>query len=242
MRKLLGTVAAVLFSASGSLAQDPSVAPGAQAGSTAGVHDWQGAYFGLHAGGSIAGDVSATISVNSGSITGDDRATGFLGGIQAGYNYQLDHLLFGIEGDFSLVNITASGAESGSLSGGATTARVGADIDWFATIRGRIGYVHDRILFYGTGGVAFNSLEGSLSYSSNELVPANASGRKFYYNVGWVIGAGIEGAIHDKWTLKTEYMYIDFMDQTDYSSNGIRVTGDFDQHVLRIGLNRKFSW
>ena len=65
-----------------------------------------------------------------------DGDSGFVGGVQLGYNWQTQQIVYGVEGDVSL---------SGSSS-----------IDWMASLRGRLGYlIQPRILAYGTAGVGF---------------------------------------------------------------------------------------
>ena len=78
---------------------------------------WRGLYGGVHLGN---------------ADTGGDN--GFVGGVQLGYNWQTQRIVYGVEGDISL-----SGAHS---------------IDWLASLRGRVGYlIQPRVLVYGTAGL-----------------------------------------------------------------------------------------
>jgi outer membrane immunogenic protein len=74
-------------------------------------------------------------------------------------------------------------------------------IDWFGTVRGRVGYAMDRALIYGTGGLAFGSVENR--YLDG---PANSFSEKCT-QTGWTAGAGIEYAFDDHWSAKAEYLY-----------------------------------
>ena len=76
------------------------------------------------------------------------KPSGFVGGAQAGYNFQQGQWVFGVEGD-----IQATGAED-------TFAPWKFSNPWFGTVRGRAGYALNNILFYGTGGLAFGDLRG----------------------------------------------------------------------------------
>ena len=76
------------------------------------------------------------------------KPSGFVGGVQAGYNWQNGPWVFGVEGD-----IQATGADD-------TFAPWKFSNPWFGTLRGRVGYAFNNVLFYGTGGLAFGELRG----------------------------------------------------------------------------------
>ena len=92
--------------------------------------------------------ISAAISAMPGarSTTIRPSPSGFAGGVQAGYNWQSGPWVFGIEGD-----LQASGADD-------TFAPWKFSNPWFGTVRGRVGYAFNNVLFYGTGGLAFGEL------------------------------------------------------------------------------------
>jgi outer membrane immunogenic protein len=100
-------------------------------------------------------------------------------------------------------------------------------IDWFGTVRGRVGYlITDQVLLYGTGGLAYGRVEvsgvtnvsGSVNTNVGSGLPpvipftsgANAFGDS-RTNFGFAVGAGIEGKISYRtgWTWKLEYLYLD---------------------------------
>ena len=95
---------------------------------------------------------------------------GFVGGGQLGYNYQIGSFVIGIEGDIqytdfgnkrqsgaiatAIPNANIAGVLPGAAGNVAFYNRQGSTSDYFGTVRGRIGYAFDRVLVYGTGGVA----------------------------------------------------------------------------------------
>lgn len=139
---------------------------------------------------------------------------GFLGGITAGINYQVDAFLFGVEAD-----ITAAGISD-------QIALEEYNIDWVGTVRGRIGYAFDRFVVYGTGGFAWTNAE----YSTGGLSDSSFHG-------GWTVGAGVEAALTSNISAKFEYLYMDFSDEL-YGGGGGYIEPDL--HTFRIGVNYRF--
>ena len=111
-------------------------------------------------------------------ITGTDTIAGGFGGGQLGYNFQFGSLVLGVEADLQGSNIAGSGANAifnplaggccnpdfaclpsysscpGGVPGGVCAGRNDLDVDWFGTVRGRLGYAFGNTLLYGTGGFA----------------------------------------------------------------------------------------
>ncbi len=81
------------------------------------------------------------------------KGTGsFFGGLQAGYNYTLpSHLVLGVEGDVSFPNTIRGNQTISSASIG--EANYGETVQYFGTLRGRIGYSFNNWLVYGTSGL-----------------------------------------------------------------------------------------
>ena len=195
---------------------------------------------GFYAGGNLGygwGDHSANFSsfqLNSGiePITMNDsyavKVKGPVGGLQLGYNWQpIGNWVIGIETD-----IQASGQNGHSVSQsfilstpGSLTAPTQFNpatsfeqsrIDWFGTVRGRLGYAWDRWLVYGTGGLAYGRISiGGVTTSSSfagQNPPAAFTGTST--NTGWTAGGGIEVLLKPNWSAKVEYLYIDLGDVT----------------------------
>jgi outer membrane immunogenic protein len=144
------------------------------------------------------------------------KPSGFVGGVQAGYNWQSGSFVFGLEGD-----IQATGAEE-------TFAPWKFSNPWFGTLRGRGGYAMNNILFFGTVGLAYGTLR-----AYNTLTGASQSST----DIGWTAGAGMEVALTRNWTARTEYLYVDLTDRP-YGVTG--VSNGLESHLLRLGVNFRF--
>jgi hemoglobin/transferrin/lactoferrin receptor protein len=201
--------------------------------------NWTGLYVGGYVGYTFAGiDGETTASDGTaGGIPATESASLNLKdmprGGQIGVNYQLDNgLVLGVEGDFAWS--TAYGQQvaistEGTLGDGSwRQAETEYSFDWSASLRGRIGYAFDRLLVYGTGGLAFMKEEQTRTqYQSNssasnpygnytqELFQENASATR----QGWTAGGGFEYALSRHWSLKGEYQYSGFGAESFLFSN-----------------------
>lgn len=200
--------------------------------------DWTGFYLGAHAGlGGGEFDSSYRIETEVGTMGGDvsDRAFGFFGGAQIGYNYQFaPNWVAGIEADFSASEIKTEHGESFLEDGYSSTYAV--EIDWFGTLRGRVGYAWDNVLFYGTGGAAY----GKIAYSDHDNAGFDEDASET--NWGWTAGAGVEYGITRNITLKTEYLYVDLgsLKATNFLYISDEIESEAAVHTLKAGLNYKF--
>ncbi|MGO9330018.1 MAG: outer membrane protein, partial [Steroidobacteraceae bacterium] len=104
----------------------------------------------------------------------------------------------------------------------------------FGTLRARFGYAFDRILVYGTGGVA----DGYVQAGFNPPATFDAAN-----NFGWIVGAGVEFAFADNWTAKVEYLYTDLGNMTCSTNCGpsVPVTVSLSENIVRAGVNFKFG-
>src|ERR1700691_5261315 len=114
---------------------------------------------------------------------------GVVGGGHLGYNYQVSQFVFGVEGDVE----GSSYDGTGTLLGGAAYDTPRAEIE--GSVRGRLGIAWDRVLFYGTGGVAFASIRNTVGLVGAAPAVSATTGR-----VGWTAGAGVEYAIDPNWS------------------------------------------
>jgi outer membrane immunogenic protein len=157
---------------------------------------------------------------------GGAHDTTFMGGGQAGYNWQVNRWVFGVEGDVDATRIRASlsrnafPAVAGAPPGlwGTVTANSTFNSDWMASIRGRVGITAGPMLFYGTGGVAF--ADSSVNTGWLYTPPANAipaliqpgpTGARSSQNlVGWTAGVGGEWMVNTNVSVGAEYRHSDF--------------------------------
>lgn len=147
---------------------------------------WTGFYVGANLGVAFANnDASIEYGDSEGPIEtlnfeGDDNT--WLAGVQVGYNWQKDGpWVFGIEGDVSFAD----------------------DIDYLATIRGRLGYAVGSTLIYATGGAAFIGFEDGFGDSQSET--------------GWVAGVGIEHKLRPNVSIGLEGLYYNFGGGEDFT-------------------------
>lgn len=177
---------------------------------------WQGAYVGVNGG---YGWVDS----------GLNQPDGWFGGGQLGYNWQHNRLVFGVEADIQGADMNDSVGFIGP--GGFSTAVT--DINWFSTLRGRVGLASGPALIYATGGVAFADIDTAMAFGNGTSVSDHG------VNTGYVVGAGVEWAFAPRWSMKAEYLYMDFGDQTLAGTGGVAVV-DTDAQTMRVGLNYKF--
>jgi outer membrane immunogenic protein len=188
-------------------------------------YNWQGLYLGVNAGYGWANDNPAAWN-GAGPGVGGTNADGWFGGGQIGYNAQFNALVLGLEADLQGADIS----DTTALTGGLT--QVTTDIEWFSTLRGRVGYAAGPALLYVTGGFAFADLNQSVSAPGATLSSDD-------WETGYTVGGGIEWAFSPNWSLKSEYLYVDLGDQTLSSPAGTYTT-ETDFHTARVGLNYRF--
>ena len=176
------------------------------------IYTWNGFYVGGHFGG-----VSTREDANDGVTTVSPDPSGVLGGVQAGYNYQLaPNWLIGVEGELSWT----------SASGSADVFH--SQHNWYDTLDGRLGYVMGSWLLYAKGGVAWMNADYSIPFSSVNVT-----------RTGWNIGAGAEFMIAPQWSAKAEYSFLDF--GTDNLSGPLTgATVNAQVHEFKVGVN--YHW
>jgi outer membrane immunogenic protein len=203
--------------------------------------NWTGFYIGVH-GGVGGGDIDTSFSIDGDPYSNySDNAFGAFGGAQIGYNWQFSpNWVAGVEADIAYSGIEADNTW-GLASGESWNLKT--SIDWFGTLRGRVGYAWDNLLVYGTGGAAYGDVEVATNYSE----PGLSEGSSFSdTRWGWTVGAGVEYGITQNITLKTEYLYVDLgsINQGDVYNALEDETGHFDTdvafHTVKFGLNYKF--
>ena len=197
--------------------------------------DWSGWYVGGHVAESL-GRGTSTLSDPNPALVGDSFSS-FYGGVQAGYNYvSPSRLLLGTEVDITFPNFqtfTNGLIFTGNTAQGTT---VTDQIDYIATLRGRVGYAFDHWLIYGTGGFAWSQAR----FGETPGV-ASAEDEILLTRFGWTLGLGAELAIARDWTVRIEYLYDRFGTVAGVFPSGTGYQSVFDINTLRFGLNYKFG-
>lgn len=195
------------------------------------IFTWTGLYVGLNAGGAWTGDrcngfrpVNGNGAAVPGFVTGCNSRGGddvaFTGGGQIGYNWQFGSLVTGIEADINYLggsdrrrSTLVVGAPAPGAFQGTYLINEGRDHgNYFGTVRARLGFAANRALFYVTGGLAY----GESGRASTATFVSNPVGNAAVYTsrrsgdrVGFAVGAGIEYAIANNWSVRGEYLFAD---------------------------------
>ncbi len=242
-KTILAFGTAALFGAAG-LANAADLPVKARSMAPAPAWSWTGFYVGVNAG--FGGD-ETRYPFTAAAVAGDARLTssGGLAGGQVGYNWQwVPGWVVGVEGDIDWANIESKVSVAANAPGVAVALSAGTEVNWFATVRGRVGYTgwfDNRMMVYGTGGVAFGNTTTRLN--------AAGLGAAFAFShdndkSGWTAGAGVEFAFAPNLTWKTEYLYVDLGRDNVFTGAvaGVpfSIAEDTRFHLVRAGLNYKF--
>jgi len=232
---------------------------------------WGGVYVGGHVGGvwstgDFLGPVSSTAEYNSyweRSAVGGRSASSFMMGAHSGINWQSGAWVYGIEMDGSVANINASSPSVNAsvyppYSNYAVHAasEAGASLSWLATVRGRVGFAWDRVLLYGTGGLATGKVNfagstnvgGTIGNGGYSTLGNYARFSESSIEWGYALGGGIDYQIRPDLIANLGYMYVDLGDisvaRTAAISSGgnvaastVNASTDLTFHVFRAGLS-----
>jgi outer membrane immunogenic protein len=259
---VLGTVAAFAADLAPHYTKAPVMAPG---------YNWTGFYVGANVGGQWGrGDPTtstvfdptayfAASSVTAIAAVGAQRVnrSSVTGGFTAGYNWQINNAVLGLEGDINYFGFKGSATGSAvypccAPTGFTVSSSVSAD--WLATIRGRIGFLAAPTwLLYATGGAAIAEVKGNFNFTDT-FAAATESAAIRDTRVGWTVGAGTEYAVGNGWSLKAEYLYVDlgrasttstnlaaFVGPGTFPSNVFTHSVDIKSNIVRVGVNYKFG-
>lgn len=203
--------------------------------------NWTGCYIGGHAGGMRAKSKNWTVLTPGGDFYGQSLgshdADGWLGGAQAGCNYQFaGRFVIGIQGDYAFAN--AKGSHDSAQEFGVV---YDGKVKSLAAVTGRLGYAFDRVLGYVRGGAAWERV----NYGATTIILGKAYAARVT-RPGWTIGAGVEYAFTRSLSGFAEYNYYNF--GTSDITLSPQVSGLRIAHVgitettnsLRIGINYRF--
>ena len=228
------------------------------------IFTWTGFYVGVNVGGIFANHNASLVAaspipvfVNAlfpGTVPASASldSAGILGGVQAGYNWQMGNIVLGVEADVGVASASKTLNFNSTPFGVAVNAFGKAGVSWLGTARVRLGFTPwDNFLVYATGGAAFGGVENRLgAVASIGGVPiANYAGGGRSTSTGWTVGGGFEYGFNYNWTVKTEYLYYNLGSRTITGVDaGPVFPGEFvsyrvknDGHIFRVGLNYKFG-
>jgi outer membrane immunogenic protein len=224
-------------------------------------YDWTGWYAGVNVGGAwgtsdvvtqtAPGNFFNPANVPAINSNGNSKVdpNGFTGGIQAGYNRQYGALVTGIEADFDYFGTKASRSVSApyiTVPASSYTINQEVKTTWLFTARPRVGWAANNWLLYVTGGLAVTGLDYKNSLVDT-FYPAAENGSVTQARLGWTAGFGVEYALLNSWSVRTEYLHAAF---GSVSSNvpivsaaaaaPINNSANLNENIVRLGINKKF--
>jgi outer membrane immunogenic protein len=199
---------------------------------------WTGFYVGLNAGYSWSRDFAGEDSLFPYNGIAPERlhsrTSGFTGGGQIGYNYQMGHVVVGVEADFNYVDLSRTKT---SLSGAVTENISG---NFIGTVRPRVGVAFGPALLYATGGLAYGSVDTTITGNTANTLSASDTGMR----VGWAAGAGAEYALNRNLSLRLEYLHTDLgranLSGVALDTNTYSWHDHLTDNVVRLGVNFRF--
>lgn len=226
------------------------------------VATWTGFYLGVDAGGTWFNQsatwnpLPSSAAFGAFPITGTEKTSDFIGGVYAGYNYQIGtNWLVGVEADWSGTNANGSINQQwvNTLGGGPVAGsftQMSTKLDWLSSVRGRVGVIAaQNFLAYVTGGVGWGEFNYSAS-NANNTVPStyNAPVSFNKTQTGFVVGGGLEYMPAKNWLLRVEYLYYGFDNGPNVTGNSVNfpafpsnyVWGRNNVNVGRAGVAYKF--
>jgi outer membrane immunogenic protein len=173
---------------------------------------------------------------------------GAFGGGQLGYNAEFGAFVIGAEADIQAGDMEQSTSFIGSDLG--PTYRTSSELNYFGTVRARLGVVTNGVLLYGTAGLAFGQGEGAVSITpgtpDSPGVGGPYAGKDKQSYLGYAVGGGVEVPLSEMLSLKVEYLHVDLGSET-YRFNLADSDGSFVQtkeavtlDTVRGGLNVHF--
>jgi outer membrane immunogenic protein len=246
------------------------------------IFPWTGFYLGANGGGGAASRTASFTpndanvqAITCGGASGGTcpgpvtvNLGGGVGGLQFGYNWQWGNWLAGFETDFAGSGVTGKKGSDFMLGRASSKLEVSEDLDWFGTVRVRIGpKLSANVLTYVTGGLAYGSVHENARLNSEAGAGATSGGFAFSCTagpncfagsasrtaMGWSAGTGLEYSFWTNLSLKIEYLFVDL--GSGRTVNAIAQTGgggaipssfaaginENDFHIFRFGLNYQFN-
>ena len=230
---LLASVGAIAFAGSAFAADLPSRAPPPVYLPPPPLFTWTGLYMGGQIGYAWGSD-PIDVVVNGANVAFfNTQPTGVIGGAHVGYNLQIAQWVAGLEG-----TVDGSGLEGTRRS--VTGVSMSTRTEVQGSIRARVGVAFDRVLIYGTGGVAF------AGFTDGYLAGFGATETDSKTRTGWTVGGGLEYAVTNNWSIRAEYRYSDFGRSPDFpfstlTGGDVFFTHHLTENQVQAGFSYKFT-
>jgi len=193
------------------------------------IYTWTGFYLGAHLGGVFSS------SNNFGGLALGDNNARFMGGVQAGIDWQFaGNWVIGAEGQYSWLSRNNSSAV---FPGGLVYSN---DQRGLGSITARLGYSFGPALVYVKGGYAYADNREAVTFGGIPI-PFMLDGN---HNHGWTLGGGVEYMFAPSWSVKAEYQYYGFGDSRFVAPAPLVPFGSFnnDEHAVKAGVNYRFNF
>ncbi len=201
------------------------------------IFTWSGLYLGGQIGYAWGNDPIDVVDVTgaSGPAFFNTNPNGVIGGAHLGYNLQFGQWVAGLEGTVDGTSLTGT-----RVSATGVTLRSRADVQ--GSIRGRVGIAFDRVLIYGTGGVAFAGIKNDYASGAPFFLEEGDSKTR----TGFTVGGGLEYAVTNNWSIRAEYRYSDFGRSSDYpfptqTFGTVLFTHHLTESQVQAGFSYKFN-
>jgi outer membrane immunogenic protein len=186
------------------------------------IYNWTGFYIGGHVGGAFGGNNNILAPGFTGTNSNDGV---FMGGVQAGYDYQFSpNWVLGLEANYSFLDTNNNPFVNRGLG----------------SVTGRLGYTWGPALLYVKGGYAWADSRLTNGFGGGTF-SNNSGGRD-----GYTVGGGLEYMFTQNWSGKVEYQYYDFGTRNALFTSGAGVVTAVgfrnDEHTIKAGLNYRFGW
>jgi outer membrane immunogenic protein len=187
---------------------------------------------------------SAQVLTRTSAGANSESARSWAAGILAGYNWQNGNVVYGVETDATATTLKT---DFNTILTGTVlpppTANTNAEVEWYGTARGRLGFAAGPVLFYGTGGLAYGNINlNSTLISGSNVLGAQISEAK----IGWVGGFGLEYKATPNVIFTLAYQYVDLGTarfDTPIAISGLTQMGSAHAQfqVVTLGLSWLFS-
>ncbi len=129
------------------------------------------------------------------------------------------------------------------MAGGATFNNIEERLNWFGTVRARLGWLATpSTLLYATGGFAYGETQLIDVSNLGPILSTNVTSKGI--GTGYAAGGGAETQLAGNWTAKAEYLYLDLGSRALFVPGGGGVSRntsvEFNDHIVRLGVNYRF--